>query len=136
MPQRRDDTSISDDEVLWRRILADYRWTTTKGGALRPSSVAFIDHRSGGLSVYIGCETTKENVLAGHPGDGIASVTAGQIRALGAFVIIRDAIPLHEDPAGDAHAVVRPTPERSAASALARNATWVHTPSSAPIDPD
>src|SRR5579859_2796662 len=107
MSQGRDDTSISDDEVLWRRILSDHRWTTTKGGAFRPSSVAFIDHRSGELSVYLGRETTKEKVLSGHVRDGIASVTAGQIRALGPFDVVRDVIPLEEDPAGDAHVVVR-----------------------------
>ena len=129
MPVRVDDPSISDDRILWRRVLPD--WTTTKGGVFRVTSQAFKDRRSYELSVHIASLTDIDTVLAHYPGHGIVAISAGYVRSLGDYAIVRDPVlndpKLPDDPS---HALICPAPNKgSDASSLAKHAIWVKEPS-------
>ena len=64
--RRLDDPSITDEDSLYRRILPS--WVVPKiGGGFRPSSSAFLDNRSGEVSVNVARLTTQERVLATYP---------------------------------------------------------------------
>jgi hypothetical protein len=118
MPQREDDPSITDDEVLWRRIIPS--WIHREpGGKVRPGSVAFLDRLSGELSVHIASLTTPEQALKDRPDDSLVAIPAGYPRSLG-FAIVRD--PKPDDPS---HALICPSPKGARASKLAEKATWV-----------
>lgn len=131
MQPRVDDPSIRDEEVLWRRVLPE--WTTMKGGTFRPTSQTFKDRRSYELSVHIASLTTIDKVLAAYPGQGIVAITAGDVRSLGSYAIVRDPIINDPDlPDDPSHALICPSPTGSAASSLARLAVWVREPQRGP----
>lgn len=96
--------------------------------------MAFIDHGSRELSVYIARLTSQDKVLQKLPGDGNVALTAGQMRSCGRYAAVRDPIPLEDDPAGDAHVLICPTPDGAAARTMALQATWVKKPASAPLE--
>lgn len=116
-----DDTSIPETEILWRRILRV--WLMSEEGQIRPQSVAFVDGLSGKLSVYLASETDLDELVNRYAGQAVAAIPAAFVRALGGLVIQRDPSP--EEPS---HALVIPTPRRSAARRIAKNATWIYVP--------
>lgn len=119
MPQRVDDPTISDDEILWRRVIP--AWLHHEAdGTTRPASVAFIDRRSGELSVHLASIMGDPNLaLHGRPNDSLAAIKAGHPRSLG-FAIVRD--PQPQDPS---HALICPSPAGARAKQIAKQATWV-----------
>lgn len=115
MPDRVDDGSVRNDEVLLRRLLSDWI-ERDESGRVRPTSLAFIDRRSGELSVHRQQLTSEAFVLRNHPTHGIAAFPAGAARAEG-FAVVADPIANEPDTDDDpSHALVVPpagaTPSR------------------------
>lgn len=95
-----DDKSISDAQLLWRRVLPNQVYDDQQLKRWRPESGALVDTNSQ-LSVDIASLTTKENCLATAPSKmHLAEFSAGTVRRAGCGVI-RD--PLDGNPA---HALV------------------------------
>lgn len=123
MPPRQDDPTIRDDELLWRRILPE--WVhVNPDGSTRPSSVAFIDRRSGEVSVHRAELTDLDLVRAVRPTDSVVEVTAGFVRSLGCIIA---ADPKPDDPS---HALICPSPSKAIARKLAEHARWIIQPPS------
>lgn len=112
MPDRVDDGSVRNEEVLLRRLLPD--WVERDvSGRVRPTSLAFIDRRSGELSVHRQHLTTEAFVVRNHPTHGIASFPAVAARTEG-FVVVADPIANEADDDDDpSHALVIPPPGAS-----------------------
>ncbi len=78
------DSDISDDEVLYRRVRND-QWNWAEK---RPSSAAFDDSGNGSpmsvalASLVRSAGQRPSDLLQGHPKFGLVSLTAGQARAL------------------------------------------------------
>jgi hypothetical protein len=119
MPQRVDDPTIGDDEVLWRRIYPEWIQQESDGTA-RPKSFSFIDRRSHELSVHIASVMVDPNLaLQGRPDDSLAAIRAGHPRSLG-YALVSD--PKPDDPS---HALICPSPNQGDARKIAKQATWV-----------
>lgn len=117
-----DDQSISDSEILWRRILPRYIKSDPSTGKPVPSSAAI---RTKEMSVHISSLTTVEKALADYPDCSLISFSAGVVRSQGC-IIIRD--PIKDDPSqrdDPSHALVC---KKSLNKAQARNiidqSTW------------
>ena len=92
---------VADEEYLWRRLLPS--WITSESvGTPRISSIAFIDRRSGEVSVHRAQYSTKEAALRNHPEHSLAEIVTKIPRSLGHDVV---ADPTIEDPS---HALIRP----------------------------
>src|SRR5689334_11259446 len=107
MGDRVDDGSVGDDETLWRRIYPDWIEQDPTRGA-RPRSMAFLDRRSGEISVHRAHLTTEDHVVKEHPTHGIAAIKASIPRQLGYRVA---ADPVKNEPGMDddpSHAVLVP----------------------------
>jgi len=124
MQPRFDDSSICDEERLWRRIIP--QWIVpTEDGKLRPSSSAFLDGYTGEVSVHIAALTDQYKALEGRPNDSLVEIKAGLPRSLG-HAIVRD--PTEQDPS---HALICPPPEKprkqrkSDARRMAEEAQWI-----------
>jgi hypothetical protein len=128
MPQYQDDLSIADDAELWRRIPAD--WVVWDGNLrqMRPTSQAFCNHPNGTpMSVALAhilaqCGTGPDEVLAGHSGFALASLTTGLARECGQMVA-RD--PLPDEPA---HALVVGEKTHSVRKRFASKCRWIVPP--------
>jgi len=118
MADRVDDPSVTDDTILWRRVLPDWLHKN-EDGSYRPQSIAFVDRGSHELSVHISHMTTPQKALAGFPDDSLASFTAGFARSLG-FKVVPDSTPV--DPS---HALICPSPTGKKAKKFAKESTWV-----------
>lgn len=124
MQPRIDDSSIGDEERLWRRIIPDWIHRTPDG-KFRPSSVAFLDGYTGEVSVHIAAFTNQEKALRGHPNDSLVEIRVGFPRSFG-HAIVPD--PTDEDPS---HALICPPPQKpnkqrkSDARKMAEQARWV-----------
>jgi len=81
-----DDTSITDDAILYRVLHPG--WTCSKNGRYRPQSMAFTDGRSKEVSCFIAGEGVEEKVRSMFPGLEIATVSARVVRESG-FAIER-----------------------------------------------
>jgi hypothetical protein len=120
MPELKDDASILDNEVLWRRIWPDWIvWPQTTAVKPRPASVAFQDRIEGRVSASIARETTKCKLLRCYPSHSLVSIPVSRTRALGYRIARR---PTPEDPA---HVLIFPSPNKSHARQLAQSAEWV-----------
>lgn len=76
------DADILDSEELFRRIHPSWWIWDDKIGGHRLSSQAFENSRDGsGTSVVLSSESSREQVLDGHQGYGLAVLTAGSARA-------------------------------------------------------
>ncbi|MGH9833349.1 MAG: hypothetical protein ACREBD_11340 [Blastocatellia bacterium] len=96
MPQRIDDQSIKDEDLLWRRIVNTPVWIKQNSdGTYRPSSAAFLDDYTGEVSVHLAKLTTQEQALAGCPDEGLVEFEATIPRFLG-HAVVRD--PTDADP--------------------------------------
>ncbi len=128
MPERVDDSSIPDDERLWRRIIPQWLCRDDAGN-WRPSSAAFKDSLSREVSVLIAALTTQEAALRDRPADSLAEITAAVPRSRG-YKVARD--PEGGDTPDDpAHAVLCPPAGRGKnqtrrdALAMAAAAQWI-----------
>ena len=119
MPQRLDDPTIGDDEILWRRIRPEWLHRESSG-QVRPGSFAFIDRLTGEVSVHIASIMRDSNLaLEGHPDDNLAAIRAGHPRSLG-YAIVRD-----PKPDDSSHALICPSPNQGDARKIAKQAMWV-----------
>jgi hypothetical protein len=125
----KDEAQVPDDTALWRRVPNWPNWIVPDHnlGRLRPSSLAFEDNRDGSaMSAFLdGHGNSVEDVLRGHEGYALASITAGLVRSKG-LKIVHD--PLEGLPA---HVEVRGPKTRQVKSALAKAAVWVVPPAEA-----
>lgn len=136
-PTRVDDENLSDDEILWRRILAKPEWVENNrdgSGSIRPSSIAFLDNRTKEVSVNVASLTTKEEVLAPYPNQGLVSIPAGLPRSHGLIIALTPEVP---EPS---HRVICPRPvtqdgpvisgnkRKTVARKLAESAKWLVYP--------
>ena len=79
MPEQRDDPSISDSELLWRRVHPfQIDW---KVNPARVSSGAF--NTANGLSVSIASETTLTAITIKFPEDSVVQFEVSLARSLG-----------------------------------------------------
>jgi len=120
-----DDTTIKDDEDLWRRIHPNWIVMDENAGARRVSSAAFDDSLDGTpLSVLlekvvIETDRTAEDVMASYPRYPLASITAETARANQQGVA---QTPQKDEPA---HASVFGPKTKSIKRAIAKCARWV-----------
>jgi hypothetical protein len=124
--ERQDDSSISGDAILWRRI-PPYRdnvqWE--EDGSPVPSSLNFGDEENE-LSLYLASETSIETVLMNHEGFGLVKLTAGDIRKLlgSATILCRD-----DSDSTPGHVILCTKLSRKQRRDLARNISqWVQHP--------
>jgi|SRR5215831_10691823 len=133
-----DDTTIKDDEILWRRILprqgATIDWYKYENGEWRPSSLAFLDTRSPthSLSAYISSETELGRLRTDYQEDNIAGFAARVPRAF-AYTIQRVPEAGYEShveitPPADiwGHGNQKRKRRKEAARAMAKAAHWVY----------
>jgi hypothetical protein len=114
------DLSIQNRDILWRRIHPGWiEWAGENEGITRPTSVAFQDRITAEVSVSVARETTKYRILRCYPEHSLAAITVEAVRGVGCVVTRR---PTADDPA---HAVILPSPTKSRARDLAKQATWV-----------
>jgi hypothetical protein len=107
MCDRVDDGAIPDYELLWRRV--HQTWTERdEAGEVRATSLAFIDRRSGEISVHRSGLTTEAFVLRNHPDDGIVELAASEPRALGYRLIADPVVGEAGRDADQSHAVLCP----------------------------
>ncbi len=123
-----DDTSISNEAELWRRIPPRHLVPDKNRGGMRISKAAFDNHPNGTpMSVVLGDEILAagrepSSVIDGHEGFYLASLTAGLARSLGQGVVRN---PTPDEPA---HAEVFGKKTDSTRKKLAKAATWVIGP--------
>lgn len=126
MAERVDDPTISNDDLLWRRIVNQPEWISHNAdGSWRVSSAAFLDRYTGEVSVHLARLTQQEQALAGRPDDGLVELVAGLPRALGLIVVY--------DPQDDlSHSLICPRPGsaigKGEARKLAAAARWLLKP--------
>lgn len=127
MTQRVDDPTISNDDLLWRRIVNQPDWVKRNpDGSWRVSSAAFIDRYTGEVSVHLARLTTQEKALANRPDEGLAEISAGLPRSVDLIVVY--------DPTIDdsSHSLICPTKggtiSKSRARTLAEAARWLIKP--------
>ncbi|MGH9839319.1 MAG: hypothetical protein ACREEM_11105 [Blastocatellia bacterium] len=89
MIQRVDDTTtISNDDLLLRRIVNKPEWLSrNEDGSWRVSSAAFVDRYTGEVSIHLARLTTPENALAGRPDEGLVDLFAILPRSIGLIVV-------------------------------------------------
>jgi hypothetical protein len=123
-----DDSTISDDEWLWRRIPPWHVYFDENLGRRRPSKAAFEDDEDGHpMSVVLAAlvvsgNRTPHDILHGHEGFALAQITAGLARSRQQRVQ-RD--PLPEELA---HALVFGRKTESVRRAFAKACQWVVPP--------
>jgi len=128
MPHYLDDSSIGNNEDLWRRVPPWHIIYDENLGRLRPSKAAFEDHPSGSpmsilfATLVLESNRTGEQVLADHSGFALAAISAGLGRSK-QQAIARD--PLPEEPA---HGVVAGRKTDSVKRFFAKAALWVVAP--------
>ncbi|MBE3134204.1 MAG: hypothetical protein IMZ55_12065 [Acidobacteria bacterium] len=128
MPQYQDDLSIADDAELWRRIPPNWWVWNDNLHQMRPTSQAFGNHPNGTpMSVVLAHLLEQRgagpsDVLAGHAGFALASLTAGLARQCNQLVA-RD--PLPDEPA---HALVAGKKTGSVRRRFATECRWVVPP--------
>ena len=74
VPECKDDPSVQDSAVLWRRILPGWWKETSDGKSYRLTSAAFKDRTEGGMSVHLASMTTVEKVLSNRPDDSLVAI--------------------------------------------------------------
>ena len=122
-----DDTDISNDESVLRRIAANSHIFDENLARRRPSSQAFLQNGPDGeVSVYLESETTHSAVAGGGPEPFLASITVGELRELELGIV--------RDPAsgGPGHCVITGRKTRSKLNRIAKQARW--EPGYAPPD--
>jgi hypothetical protein len=119
-----DDSTISDDNNLWRRIHPAQIVYDNNLKSYRPSSAAFDDSSNGSpMSVILAEENRNPSTaLENYEGFSMVSLTARLVRDCGQG-IARD--PLPDEPA---HALVFGEKPKSIRKKLAQAAEWIVSP--------
>jgi hypothetical protein len=126
--QLRDDTSISNEAKLWRRIPHWHFIFDANLGRVRPTSAAFDDDEDGSpMSVVLADVVLEsgrgpEHILAGHDRFALAAITAGLARSK------KQGVARDPEPDEPAHALVFGKKTGSVTRALAKGAEWVVSP--------
>ena len=124
----RDDASIRDEAILWRRIPPWHFVYDENRSRWRPSSAAFDNDPTGDpmsvilAELFLATGRGPTESLLGHEGFALATITAGLTRTCGQGVV-RD--PLPEEPA---HALVVGPKPKSVQRRLAKAAAWAIPP--------
>ena len=116
-----DDSSISDDEVVLRRVAEDFVTDDQNIQRLRPSTQAFKQDGSDGLvSVYLISETKLVTVADEGPEKYLASIRVGVLRELGLGVV--------RDPSsgGPGHCDITGRKTKGRLNQIVRKAEWVN----------
>jgi len=117
-PEVADDTTIPDDEILWRRVPP---WHVTddpkRPEGKRPATAAFDEDD---MSVSIARETSVEKILEAHEAFSLVGFPASLAREKGLRIVRK---PLAENPA---HAEVIGKKTDSIRKALSKGSEWVH----------
>ena len=144
MPQGTEEAEISNEDLLWRRILDDPTrwWTKNSDGTIRPSSSSFLqrkekdsDKLENGLSVQLAKLTTKEKASSVIRSAGLAEIKVKLPRELGLSVIY-DPIENKENPSENdlAHTLISPQDRqkitKTQARKMAGEATMIVLPKS------
>jgi hypothetical protein len=128
-PPYVDDLTITNDSVLWRRIIP--QWIvpdSKKPSGWRPSSAAFDDSQDRSpMSVFLAevvfaTGRTSANLLTGFDGYGLVSLTAEAVRAQ------RQGVAPAPEPKEPAHAFVFGNKSSTVKRKLADSANWIHLP--------
>lgn len=122
-PEGRDDETIPDDELLWRRVLPSQIVADEETGRLRPSSAAF--RPSDSMSVSIASMTSVQVELEKTPEQSLAEFAVGFCRSLGCSVVRQP------EPENPAHALVfggasKGCLTKTQAKQIAHRAQWKH----------
>ena len=125
--ESQDDSVISDDELVYRRIPEQWWVPDHNIGRERPSSQAFIqDGPDGPVSVYVASRTIPSAVVSEGPEPYLVSVLVSVIREMGLDVVY--------DPmsGGPGHATIVGRKTHSCAKKLAKASKWIppYTPQS------
>lgn len=131
--RRTDDPTVTDDNLLLRRVLdKPVEWFVEEGDSIRVSSAAFRDSLNE-LSVNVATETTTAEVLEGREFDGLVEFPA-RIPRENNHIISKTLEP--DDPPEPSHRVVCPhaglskSQIKKTAKAMALAAVWVVLPKS------
>jgi hypothetical protein len=115
----RNDPSISDDEIIWRRIYQVVYDNNLK--RVRPTSACYSQNDPGtDVSVYVGSiAQSAAVVMQGGREQYLGALRAGFIRSLGLGIVF--------DPStgGPGHALIRGRKTRSMLDKMAKAASWV-----------
>ncbi|SRR6266540_5994564 len=120
----RDDPSIPDNAILWRRIPSWHTVPDRNQGGRMLSSAAFDDDNDAEpMSAFLASLVGEpHSVLEGHEGYALVGFTAGRARALGQR-ILRD-----EDDAVPGHVLVIGPKTHSVRKKLRAACVWVFRP--------
>lgn len=123
MSLRVDDSSILDNDLLWRRILDQPAWWTKDvGGVLRPSSASFLDRETGEVSVQLAKLTTIDKSSNVIKSAGIAEIKVVIPRNLGLIVAsdpLLNQIDISKN--DESHTLICPTQGRQITKSQARS---------------
>ena len=125
---------VRDEDILWRRILNNPNMLKTEpSGSLRPSSAAFLDGRTGEVSVQIARLTTAEKALSNKADNGIVELEASYPRSLG-HIVAYDPVKYDPDLEDDvSHALIwspekSPKQRKADARLMAEKSRWLCYP--------
>lgn len=128
MPQREDDPTILDDDLLWRRIVNNPNMVKIEpNGKIRPSSAAFLDGYTGEVSVHLARLKSLEKIQLDKSDVGVVEINAGYPRSLGQTIVTD---PTDNDPS---HTLICP-PDKPAkqrkidARLMAEHSRWLLFP--------
>jgi len=118
----RDDPTIPDDMRLLHRVPFEWYYAPED----RPQSCSFDNSPDGsGTSVdLMEADDQPQRTLAGHPGFGLVSITAGQARAAGLGVVRN---PILGNPGNSQHCLLQGK-KNKASKKLARQCQWLVRP--------
>jgi hypothetical protein len=125
MTQYTDDATITNEAKLWRRVPPWHFVLDENQGRVRPSKAAFDDDEDGSpmsvvlAEIVVASGRGPSNILIGHAGFALASISAGLVRSKNQGVV-KD--PRPEEPA---HAVVFGKKTDSVRRAFAKQSEWV-----------
>ena len=118
------EAQLESQAVIWRRVPPAWIVNDENLGRRRPTSAAFDDHRDGtSMSMYIaGAGNTVDDVMKGHDGYALASVTFDQLSRKN-LRVIHDPLP-----GFPSHVEVVGRKTKRIKSDLAKEAAWVVLP--------
>jgi hypothetical protein len=121
---RQDDPSIPNTDRLFRRVPRN-QLRLQEDGSWRPSSAVFkTEEMSVNIeSLMVAQGRPPEDTLAGHPGQFLTSIIAGDVRQFGHPIVMDTAPP--NDPA---HGLVLGKKRDSFANAMVRLHKWIVAP--------
>ena len=115
-----DDPSISDDEIVLRRVHESFVVLDENVHRKRPSTLAFKQGGADGLvSVYLNVETRPDAVVVEGPEPFLASIRVGALRELG-LGVVRD-----PDSGGPGHCVITGRKTKGTLNRIVQAAAWV-----------